>query len=157
MAKTELETVEGGNFTAAHVGPWERLDEYVFTDSKLPGEYPGKLFLKKELRLTALEVSLNKLAPGGAIPFYHKHQANEELYVFIGGEGQFQIDGEIIDVREGTVIRVAPEGERAWRNNSTEDLYFVVIQAKAGSFEGETISDGKGVQRTIMWPQEEND
>lgn len=152
MAKTELETVEGGNFTAAYVGRWERLDEYVFSDSNLPGEYPGKLFLKKELGLTALEVSLNKLAPGGAIPFYHKHQTNEELYIFIGGEGQFQIDGEIIDVREGTVIRVAPEGERAWRNNSTEDLYFVVIQAKAGSFEKVTISDGKGVPGTVRWP-----
>jgi mannose-6-phosphate isomerase-like protein (cupin superfamily) len=152
MAKTESETVEGGNFTAVQAGSLERLDEYVFSDSKLPGEYPGKLFLKKKLGLTALEVSLNKLAPGGAIPFYHKHQTNEELYVFIGGEGQFQVDGEIIDVCEGTVIRVAPEGERAWRNNSTEDLYFVVIQAKAGSFEGETISDGKGVPDTVRWP-----
>jgi len=152
MEKTELETIEGRNFTAAQVDSLERLDEYVFSDSKLPGEYPGKLFLNKGLRLTALEVSLNKLAPGGAIPFYHKHQTNEELYVFVGGEGQFQIDGEIIDVCEGTVIRVAPEGERAWRNNSTGDLYFVVIQAKAGSFEGETISDGKGVPGTVRWP-----
>jgi mannose-6-phosphate isomerase-like protein (cupin superfamily) len=152
MSKTELETVEGGNFTAAHVGPWERLDEYIFTNPKLPGDYPGKLFLKRELGLTGLEVSLNKLAPGGAISFYHKHQTNEELYVFIGGKGQFQIDGETVNVREGTVIRVAPGGERAWRNNSTEDLYFVVIQAKAGSFEGETISDGKGVPGTVRWP-----
>lgn len=152
MSRTGLETMEGENFTAAHVGPWERLDEYVFTNPKLPGEYPGKLFLKKELGLTALEVSFNKLAPGGEIPFYHKHHTNEELYIFIGGEGQFQIDGEVIDVREGTVIRVSPEGERAWRNNSTETLCFIVIQSRAGSLDGEQISDGKGVPGTVRWP-----
>jgi len=47
-----------------------------------------------------------------------------------------------MDVKEGTVIRVAPEGVRTWRNDSSEDLYFIVIQAKAGSYSGKEISDG---------------
>lgn len=46
---------------------------------------------------------------------------------FIKGSGRFQVDGDVIDVREGTVIRVAPEGTRAWRNNSSEDLYYIVL------------------------------
>lgn len=152
MAKQPFDKVEGQNFTLAHIGRWIDLDKYTFKHPKLPGAYPGKLFLKKVLRLTGMEVSLNKLARGTQIPFYHKHQEHEEIYLFIKGNGQFQIDGEIIDVREGTVIRVAPNGVRTWRNNSSEDLFFVVIQAKEGSLSGENISDGLGVGRGVEWP-----
>ena len=87
------------------------------------------------------------------MPFHHKDQEHEELYLFIKGKGQFQIDGEVVDVREGTAIRVAPDGVRIWRNNSSEDLYFAVIQAKAKSLSGEDISDGIGVGNRIEWPE----
>jgi len=154
---TELtfDKLEGDSFTAAHIGKWADLDRYAFQHPKLPKPHPGKLFLKKELKLTGMEVSLNKLPPGTQMPFYHKHQENEELYLFIKGTGQFQIDGEVVDVHEGTAIRVAPEGVRTWRNNSSEDLYFVVIQAKAQSLSGEDISDGIGVEGPVEWPDPE--
>ncbi len=127
MEKLVFEKIEGQNFTVAHIGKWTYLDKYIFKHPKLPGAFTGKLFLKNELKLTGTEVSLNKLPPGAQIPFYHKHKENEELYLFIKGKGQFQIDGEVVDVREGTVIRVAPDGVRTWRNNSSEDLYCIVI------------------------------
>jgi mannose-6-phosphate isomerase-like protein (cupin superfamily) len=152
MAKLLFDRVEGQNFTVAHVGKWADLDQYTFQHPKLPGTYPGKLFLKNVLKLTGMEVSLNKVPQGTQLPFYHKHQEHEELYLFIKGKGQFQIDGEVVDVREGTVIRVAPDGVRTWRNNSSEDLYFVVIQAKAGSVSKENISDGIGVGHGVEWP-----
>jgi len=152
MAKPPLDKIEGQNFTAAHIGKWDGLDKYTFKHPKLPGEYPGKLFLKNVLKLTGMEVSLNKLPPGTQMPFYHKHKEHEELYLFIKGKGQFQIDGRVVDVREGTVIRVAPDAVRTWRNNSSEDLYFIVIQAKAGSLSGEDISDGIGVGHRVKWP-----
>jgi mannose-6-phosphate isomerase-like protein (cupin superfamily) len=152
MAKVLFDMVEGQNFTMAHIGKWSDLGKYIFKHPKLPGVYPGKLFLKNVLKLTGMEVSLNKLSPGTQMPFYHKHQEHEELYLFIKGEGQFQIDGELVDVREGTVIRVAPNGVRAWRNNSSEDLYFIVIQTKAGSLYKENISDGIGVGYRVEWP-----
>lgn len=149
MAELTFDKLQGDNFTAAHIGKWADLDKYAFQHPKLPRPYPGKLFLKKELKLTGMEVSLNKLPPGTQMPFHHKHQENEELYLFIKGKGQFQIDGEVVDVHEGTAIRVAPEGVRTWRNNSSEDLYFVVIQARAQSLSGEDISDGIGVEGPV--------
>ena len=152
MAKQPFDKVEGQNFTVAHIGQWTELDNYTFKHPKLTGAYPGKLFLKNLLKLTGMEVSLNKLPSGTQMPFYHKHQEHEELYLFIKGKGQFQIDGEVVDVREGTTVRVAPEGVRTWRNNSSEDLYFVVIQAKAKSLSGEDISDGIGVGHHVVWP-----
>ena len=155
MAELTFDKLEGDNFTAAHIGKWADLDKYAFKHPKLPRAYPGKLFLKKELKLTGMEVSLNKLPPGTQMPFYHKHQENEELYLFIKGTGQFQIDSQIVDVREGSVIRVGCNGVRIWRNNSSEDLYFVVIQAKAQSLSGEDISDGIGVEGPVEWPDPE--
>jgi mannose-6-phosphate isomerase-like protein (cupin superfamily) len=149
MAGKKLDKVEGRNFTVSHVGNWSELDQYAFKHPNLPHAFPGKLFLKKELKLTGMEVSLNKFPPGASMPFYHKHQEHEELYIFIKGRGQFQIDDEVIDVGEGTVIRVAPDGIRTWRNNSSEDIYYIVIQAKAGSLLGEEISDGIAVKQRI--------
>jgi mannose-6-phosphate isomerase-like protein (cupin superfamily) len=155
VAELTFDKLQGDNFTVAHIGKWANLDRYSFRHPKLPKPYPGKLFLKKELKLTGMEVSLNKLPPGTQMPFYHKHQENEELYLFIKGKGQFQIDGEVVDVHEGTAIRVAPEGVRTWRNNSSEDLYFVVVQAKAQSLSGEDISDGIGVEGRVEWSDPE--
>lgn len=149
MAGEKLDKVEGRNFTVFHVGNWSELDQYAFKHPNLPNSFPGKLFLKRELKLTGMEVSLNKFPPGASMPFYHKHQEHEELYIFIKGRGQFQIDDEVIDVGEGTVIRVAPDGIRTWRNNSSEDIYYIVIQAKVGSLSGEEISDGIAVKQCI--------
>lgn len=152
MAESSLKKKEGKNFTVAEIGAWKELDNYTFTHPNLPTALPRKLFLKKELGLTGMEVSLNKTLPGEGAPFYHGHKANEELYIFIKGNGQFQIDGEVIDVSEGSVIRVATDGIRAWRNNSSEELYFIVIQAKSDSFPGSNISDGKGARAPVNWP-----
>ena len=88
--------------------------------------------------------------------FYHKHRLNEEIYIFLNGEGEFQIDGKVMPVREGTVIRVAQEGERCWRNiSATEDLLYIVIQARAGTYEGQAIEDGIGIQKKVSWVAKE--
>ena len=142
----------GPNFTAIDLGPLAQLDQYKFKHPALPRETDGKLFLHQLLGLTSSEISMNKLPPRTSMPFYHKHQLNEEIYIFIKGEGEFQIDGKVFQVREGTVVRVAQEGERCWRNTSdTDDLYYIVVQARAGTYEGHTVADGVGVQKRVSW------
>ncbi len=139
-------------FTVVHSGPWAELDRNEFRPPGFPRGLAGKLFLKESLGLTGMELSLNKVPPGAQSPFLHRHVEHEELYLFVRGSGQFQVDGRVMDVREGSAVRVAPEGVRALRNTSaTEDLYFVCVQAKAGSLPGETISDGKRVHGPIVW------
>src|SRR5690242_6735126 len=142
---------EGKHFAAAEAGAWKDLGGHGFVHPKL-GPVRGKLFLQKALGLTSMEVSLGVLPPGAGLPFYHRHREHEELYLFVGGRGQFQVDGRTLEVREGTVIRVSPEGERTWRNNSTENLYYVVVQARAGSVAAEATTDGVGVERPVVWP-----
>ena len=53
------------------------------------------------------------------MPFLHSHRENEELYLFLGGEGEMVVDGEVIPVKEGSAVRVKPAASRAWRRSST--------------------------------------
>jgi uncharacterized cupin superfamily protein len=145
-----MNTIHGKNFSAAEAGSLCDLGQHSHPHPKL-GAVRGKLFLKEVLGLTSMEVSLGKMAPGAALPFFHKHREHEELYIIVGGRGQFQIDDQVLDVKEGSVIRVAPDGARAWRNNSTGDLYYVCIQAAVGTVKGDATSDGVGVDRPVHW------
>lgn len=142
----------GANFTAVHLGPLAQLNQYTYKHPALPRETEGKVFLNQILGMTSSEISLNKLPPRTSMPFYHTHRLNEEIYIFLKGEGEFQIDGRILPISERTVVRVSQEGERCWRNTSqTEDLYYVVVQARAGTYEGNTVADGVGVQKRVSW------
>jgi mannose-6-phosphate isomerase-like protein (cupin superfamily) len=142
---------KGRNFTSYDAGSMDDLFQYDFHHPKVARKVRGKLFLKEILGLSAMQISLNKLPAGVAVPFLHRHKQNEEVYLFIKGQGQMQIDNESIDVKEGTVIRVSPDGNRTWRNNSSEDLYYVVIQAKEGSLEQETFEDGVASDESPCW------
>jgi mannose-6-phosphate isomerase-like protein (cupin superfamily) len=151
MDEARIEIKRGVNYTAAHLRGWERLEGFSFQLPGMKDRYPGKLFMKEPLGLTGLEMSLNRLPPGGEIPFLHRHRENEELYIFIKGRGRFQVDGEVLEVGEGSVIRVAPDGVRAWRNDSDEDLYFIVIQVRADSMPDAYIADGESVPGKAEW------
>lgn len=145
-----MQVKQGINFSSLDLGALEDLTQYSFKHPLVPFTVEGKKFLRDELSLTGMEVSIQKLAPHAKVPFYHRHRKNEELYLFLRGTGEFQIDGEIVPVREGTVIRVAPEGVRTWWNNSDEALYYIVIQAKANSIAGSDISDGMEVKQHVV-------
>ena len=83
----------------------------------------------------------------------HKHQQNDEVYVIVGGRGQFLVDGECIDVKEGSVLRISPPAARAWRNNSDAPLYFLCLQYRADSVIQGGTSDGRKVEGTSAWPE----
>ena len=123
---------------------------------EVPGLPPlAKNFLKERMGLTGMEVSLNSMAPGQAMPFVHRHRQNEELYLFLSGEGEFQLDGQVLPVSAGTCVRCAPAARRAWRNTGGEALVFVCVQARAGSYgAGKTIEDGELVEERVKWAAE---
>lgn len=111
-----------------------------------------KGFLKNELGLTAMEVSLNWLPPGAGMPFTHRHQVNEELYVFLTGFGEFQVENDILPIKPGTCIRCDREVNRAWRCTGDEPLTFIVVQAPAGGYGPKaTIEDGMKGDVPLAW------
>lgn len=123
------------HFTAAHIGPLENLVNHDFHG------FNGKYFIGQDLGLTGCEVSLNRLPAGKAMPFVHAHRKNEELYIVLRGSGTFFVDGAEFPVREGSLVRVAPQGARSWQAGD-EDLYFICIQAEENSLSQATLEDG---------------
>ena len=137
-------TSTGKNFSAEHIGPLENLLNRDFKG------FHGKYFIGKELGLTGCEVSLNRLPAGKGMPFVHSHKKNEELYIVLRGSGTFFVDGEEFPIQEGSLVRVAPEGERAWKAGD-EDLYFICVQAEAGSLSQATLEDGMRLPTRTSW------
>ncbi len=143
-------TKNGKNFTAYECGAKKQWPDHVV---QFPGlEIAGKHFLKDMVGLTGCEISVNSLKPGTGMPFYHTHQQNEEVYIFIQGKGQMQVDSEVIDVREGSIVRIAPHGLRTWRNNSNEPLLYIVIQMREKSLNQYGAGDGVVPDKAVAWP-----
>jgi mannose-6-phosphate isomerase-like protein (cupin superfamily) len=129
----------------------EDWTQFCLEPPVVPIRARGKLFLRNLLESAGLEMSLNVVPPGEGMPFLHRHRQNEEVYVVVGGRGQFLVDGECIDVAEGSVLRLGPPAARAWRNNSDAPLYFLCLQYRAGTvIEGGT-RDGQKVEGLPVW------
>jgi mannose-6-phosphate isomerase-like protein (cupin superfamily) len=140
--------VHGASFTCFHAGPMEDWTQYRLEPPAVPVPAQGKLVLRDLLRSAGLEMSLNVVPPGKGFPFLHRHRQNEEVYVVVGGRGQFLVDGECLDVAEGSVLRLSPAAAQAWRNNTEAPLCFLCLQYRADSIvEGGTL-DGQKVEGT---------
>jgi uncharacterized cupin superfamily protein len=150
MARQPLQLLQSANVSAADFGSPAQWREFILNHPRR-GEVPGKTFLGQVLGLTGMEVSFGSMLPGEGSPFLHAHKQNEELYVFLSGEGEMQVDGERIPLRAGTAVRVARDGQRAWRATGSEALAFLVIQAKTGSLEQATAQDGIVLDQPLAW------
>jgi mannose-6-phosphate isomerase-like protein (cupin superfamily) len=144
-------TMRGTNFTCFNAGPMAGWTQYQLEPPEVPMPAKGKLFLRNLLESSGLEISLNVVQPGKVMPFLHRHQENDEVYIIIGGRGQFLVDGECFEVAEGSILRLTPQAARAWRNNSDAPLYFLCIQYRADSvLQGGTL-DGQKVEGKPRW------
>jgi mannose-6-phosphate isomerase-like protein (cupin superfamily) len=152
MMMTETQVIHGANFNGFHAGAKETWAEFQLERPVVPVRAKGKFFLRDLLNSKVLELSLNVLQPGKEFPFLHRHENNDEVYFVVSGQGQVFIDGEVIEMSEGSAVRVSPPGARVWRNNSTDPLYYICLQYPAESvIEGGT-SDGRGVEGKAAWP-----
>lgn len=147
----QIETLANGkNFAAINIGKLNELSEYVLPlgpDVKIP----GKVFGGAALQATGGEFSFQIFQPGQESGFYHTHKNHEELYFFLSGSGEYQVDGQNIPVCEGTVIRVSPEGKRTVRNNGTEPLVMLCVQYRGATFTADDAADGVILQEQVEW------
>lgn len=124
---------KGKKFTHATVG-------------KLNG-FEGKQFVKDATGATSCEISFGTLPDGEAVPFFHSHKNNEENYIILSGNGKFQVDDEVFEIGEGSVIRVATNCDRNLRCTSSQPLTYICIQASEGSLGGYTMTDADITER----------
>ena len=109
--------------------------------------FEGKQFVKDAAGQTSCEISFGSLPSGQAVPFFHSHKENEENYIILSGAGKFQVNGDVFDVAEGSVIRVATNCDRNLKCTSEEPMVYICIQAKEGSLGGYTMTDAEITER----------
>jgi mannose-6-phosphate isomerase-like protein (cupin superfamily) len=137
-----LEAVKSKNFARTDVGEFSKL-----------GQDPerAKQFLRDVLGLTGMEVSVTHYGPDAKAPFFHSHKQNEELYIVVKGCGQMQLDDDVVELKEGTFVRVLPQTSRSIKANLESELVFLCIQAKNGSLEQCNRADGVRERTEEVW------
>ena len=141
MKKVKISS-EGLNYTSIDLGSLDEIKDYSYIHPKRHEEVKGKVFIGEILKSSSAEISFNVVPPNTEMAFFHQHKNNEEIYMVIKGSGQFQVDESLLDVTEGSVIRIAPDGNRTYRNNTDKPLLLLCIQNKAGSLDYFNMEDG---------------
>ncbi len=101
----------------------------------------GKAFLHDLLELTSCEISVNAMTAGLKIPFCHRHFQNEEIYIFLKGEGTITVDNKVIDVKEGSCVKIMPQAARTIEAKT--DMQYLCVQAKTNSLEQFGLKDAE--------------
>ena len=134
---SEIKTLnKGEKFAHASVGSLTAFD--------------GKQFVKDAIGTTSCEISFGSLPAGVAVPFFHSHKENEEIYIILSGAGKFQVDDEVFDIAEGSVVRVSTNCDRNIKCTSGQSLTYICVQAKEGSLGGYTMTDAEVTERETL-------
>ena len=149
--KNLIVTSEGINYSAIDLGDFENLMDYSFLHPRLKSEVKGKVFIGEILKSTGTEISFQILPPNTDIPFLHQHKNHEKVYIILKGTGQFQVDDNIFNIKEGSIIRIAPNGKRSCRNNSDNPMIYMCIQSQQNSLDNYVVFDGFRTQGEIHW------
>ena len=101
-------------------------------------------FARQRLESRDLGLSLFRYAANLRSPVAHSHREQEEAYVVVAGSGQVLLDGEVHELRQWDVVRVAPDVVRAFQAGPDG---LDIVAAGGPKPEG-----GDGVMGTAVWP-----
>ena len=102
-------------------------------------------FARSHLGSRDLGVSHWRYEPNLRSAFGHSHGEQEEAYLVLGGSGRVLLDGEVAELRQWDVIRVAPEVVRAFEAGP-EGLEMIVVG-------GPRPEEGDGQMGPVEWPE----
>jgi len=102
-------------------------------------------FGRKHLGSRDLGVSLFRYAPNLRSAMAHSHREQEEAYIVVAGAGRILLDGDVQDLQQWDVVRVAPEVVRAFEAGP-DGLDIIAVG-------GPKPADGDGVPGTAVWPE----
>jgi mannose-6-phosphate isomerase-like protein (cupin superfamily) len=70
----------------------------------MPEELEAR-FARREIEGETLGLSHMKLEPNFRIPFGHKHEGQEEVYVIVRGSARIKVEDDIVELGEWDAIR----------------------------------------------------
>jgi mannose-6-phosphate isomerase-like protein (cupin superfamily) len=69
-------------------------------------------FARGDLEGETTGLSYQRVAPNFRIPFGHRHEDQEEVYVLVSGSGRMKLDEEVVELRQWDAVRVSSETMR---------------------------------------------
>jgi len=98
--------------------------------------------LVEALGCTEMRPKVWYLSPGDAMSF-HRQTEQEECYYVLDGPGRMKVgaDEEIIDVPEGTALRIPPETRRQILNDTEGEHVWLVVGAPPTEDDGRPAFD----------------
>lgn len=96
-------------------------------------------FARKHLESRDLGVSRWQYGPGVRTPVAHHHREQEEAYFVLSGSGRALLDGELVELREGDVLRVAPTVIRAFEGGDDGLVLIAIGGPKPEGGDGEVV------------------
>jgi mannose-6-phosphate isomerase-like protein (cupin superfamily) len=115
------------------------------------GDYPGEMRMSAASDLGTEQVSFTwrrmPAQTGGKGSYGHRHKTQEEIYFVAAGKLLFKLEDEVIEVSDGTIVRIAPHVVRSVWNDGPDDAILIMCSIKNESPEGdhETVPD--------FWPE----
>ena len=93
---------------------WTKTNFAALRDVSPPGVRMQWRFAREALQSPELGVSRFTYEPGARMPWGHRHRMQEEAYVVVAGAGRAKLDGEVVELSAGEVLRVAPRVVRSF-------------------------------------------
>jgi mannose-6-phosphate isomerase-like protein (cupin superfamily) len=72
------------------------------------GEVGEARYVREDVGAEGVGLTWYRMNPGRRTGFGHRHDTVEELYVVLAGSGRVKLGDDILDLRRGDVVRVAP-------------------------------------------------
>jgi mannose-6-phosphate isomerase-like protein (cupin superfamily) len=98
------------------------------------GDYPGEMRMSAASDLGNEQVAFTwrrmPARTGGKGSYGHRHKTTEEIYFVASGMLQFKIEDEVMDVGEGTVVRMAPQVTRSVWNEGPDDAVLIMCSVR---------------------------
>jgi mannose-6-phosphate isomerase-like protein (cupin superfamily) len=79
-------------------------------------------------------ITLAAFPAGEGYEHPHVHAEQEEVYLLAHGRGQMAIDGKVIDLEAGDIVRVDPPAVRALRSHPSSPSVWVMVGATPGLY-----------------------
>jgi mannose-6-phosphate isomerase-like protein (cupin superfamily) len=118
------------------------------------GDYPGEMRMSavSELGTEQVGFTWRRMPPltGGKGSYGHRHHTLEEVYFVASGTLQFKLEEDVVDVPEGTVVRVAPEVTRSVWNAGPGDAILIIVSKRSE----DPREDTEAVED--FWPEDED-
>jgi len=90
--------------------------------------------MNETLNLKGMGITVAAFAAGKGYEHPHYHAEQEEVYLLAHGRGQMAIDGQVIDLVEGDIVRVDPTAVRALRSHPTSPSVWIMVGATPGCY-----------------------